>query len=343
MNNSLNKKIIPIVVLNYNDFDTADKFISNYKNVILKEYSSLQEDNSLQDELALIFVDNASTDDSYERLYDKYKDIAVFIRNNKNVGYGAGNNVALRYIKDTMISQDKQNIDKVLICNPDIIVSAKTIGELVRTLDKFNNSNNNKNNKKNNSIDKNTESISKNDECGRVAICAPKMLDIDGNVSHSAWKKQGIIRDGLSCMIITNKIFKLDKKLYSEKELSGNYTYVDAINGSMFMADYEAFESVDFFDEETFLYCEENILAYKLAKKGYKELLVNDLSYVHAHNTTIGKVYKGVSKKYKILNDSRRIYYKKYLKSSVFKRALFEIMSWVGMIERKFVDKMRLK
>lgn len=292
--------MIPIVVLNYNDFDTANAFLRRY----IEELKP-----ALKDSVELIFVDNASTDGSYEILKSMYENACIFIRNESNIGYGAGNNEGLRYIKEHM------KVSKVIICNPDIIISADTIKEIGLKME----------------------------EHKDVAIIAPKMIMSDGNVSASAWKRQGIIRDGLSCMIVTNKIFKLDKKLYREKELNSEVSYVDVINGSMFMADFAAFESVGFFDEDTFLYCEENILSYKLRQKGYKELLVNNLSYIHAHNATIGKVYRGVSQRYKMLNDSRRIYYRKYLKIPKVKMLLFNIMAGIGLIERKFVDKIRLR
>ena len=66
-------KKIPIVVLNYNDFDTADAFLKRFE-------------SGLKDILSLVFVDNGSTDNSFERLSKKYANLGVFLKNDKNAG-----------------------------------------------------------------------------------------------------------------------------------------------------------------------------------------------------------------------------------------------------------------
>lgn len=291
----LDKKI-PIIVLNYNDYDTARRFLSYFK-------------DELADILELVFVDNHSTDGSYEKLYDEFSYTGKFIRNDENLGYGKGNNVGLRYVLGNM------NSKRVIIANPDIVVTKDTVYSLFEAMENDTN----------------------------VKIAAPKMLSEDGNEQVSAWKLQGIIRDGLSSMIITNRIFKLDKKLYSKEELSKDSLYVDAVNGSFFMADMDAFSKIGFFDEDTFLYCEENIIGFKMKQLGYKELLLNSVSYIHAHNKTIGKVFGKKSGRYKILQESRKIYYRKYLKTGRIKLIIFNIMSAVGNLERKLIDKLPIR
>ena len=42
---------------------------------------------------------------------------------------------------------------------------------------------------------------------------------------------------------------------------------VDCVSGSLFLCNYSKFESINFFDEGTFLYCEENILYRKVQSK----------------------------------------------------------------------------
>lgn len=287
---------IPIIVLNYNDYETANIFLKNFK----EKLSSIA---------TLIFVDNHSTDGSYEKLNKAYRELGVFIRNGSNLGYGSGNNVGLRYVDEMLKSK------RAVIANPDIIIEEKTILRLYEIME----------------------------DCKDVKLAAPKMLDINGNEQVSAWKLQGIIRDGFSSMLVINRIFRLDKKKYSAKELSKRRLYVDAINGSFFMVDMNAFREIGFFDEDTFLFCEENIIGYKFKIKGFKEMLVNDLSYIHAHNATIGKIYNNKTKRYKLLQSSRKVYYRKYLKSGKIALALFNVMSAIGLFERKIVDKLPLR
>ncbi|MDE6209855.1 MAG: glycosyltransferase family 2 protein [Lachnospiraceae bacterium] len=287
---------IPIIVLNHNDYETTNKFLKNFK----EKLSSIA---------TLVFVDNHSTDGSYEKLNTEYKDLGVFIRNDSNLGYGRGNNAGLRYVDENLAAK------RVIIANPDIIIESETILKLYEIMEEYKD----------------------------IKIAAPKMLDTNGIEQVSAWKLQGIIRDGLSSMIVTNRIFKLDKKKYSKRELSEKRLYVEVISGSFFMADMEAFREIGFFDEDTFLYCEENIIGYKFKIKGYKEMLVNNLSYIHAHNATIGKIYNNRTKRYRLLQNSRKVYYRKYLKSTGVALAIFDVMSAVGLFERKIVDKLPLR
>ena len=79
------EKKIPIVVLNYNDYDTAADFLEHF------------EEEGFKDILQLIFVDNASTDDSYKRICKKFSKLGIFLQSRSNRGYAAGNNVGLRY------------------------------------------------------------------------------------------------------------------------------------------------------------------------------------------------------------------------------------------------------
>lgn len=284
------KNKTPIIVLNYNDYDTAKAFLERFE-------------EKLSDVTELIFVDNHSEDGSFELLKDEYGHLGTFLRSEKNQGYGSGNNIGLKYVKKYM------NAKRVIISNPDIIVEPEVIVSLNHLMESHED----------------------------VKIAAPKMLGTDGKEQVSAWKLQGVIRDALSSLILTNRIFKLDKKLYTPAELSQENIYVDAVNGSFFMADMDALSEISFFDEDTFLYCEENILAHKLKEKGYREMLSNTITYIHAHNATIGKVYKGKTKRYKLLQQSRKIYHKKYLKAGILSRGFFEVASVIGLLERKIL------
>lgn len=278
---------IPIVVLGYKDYVTADEFLGRFE-------------ESLRDVLELVFVDNCSKDGSFEKLQSKYGHLGAFIKTSENKGYASGNNFGLRYIKENI------STDKVIISNPDIVFTSDMVKELSKRMDAYED----------------------------VKIASTSIVGMDGNKQVAAWKLPSLAREALSSLVITNKIFKLDKKLYTKEELERPEIFVEAVNGSFFMADMKALEEVDFFDEDTFLYCEENILGYKLKDRGYKELLVNDLSYIHKHNATIGKVFRKRKNRYLILQDSRRVYLKKYKKCGKLKMMFFNIASAIGHLER---------
>ncbi len=61
----------------------------------------------------------------------------------------------------------------------------------------------------------------------------------------------------------------------------------------------DVLQKVNFFDENTFLYYEENIIAKKLKQVGYKIMLHSDIFVFHNHSVTIDK------KAYTVLKNSK--------------------------------------
>ena len=87
------------VIVNYNDADTTIAQIER-----IREYKSLD---------AVIVVDNASTDASALRLRSMVRDKVIFVTAEKNGGYGAGNNLGIRYASEVL------RAERALIANPD--------------------------------------------------------------------------------------------------------------------------------------------------------------------------------------------------------------------------------
>ena len=94
---------------------------------------------------------------------------------------------------------------------------------------------------------------------------------------------------------------------------------------------------VDFFDENTFLYYEENILGYKLKEKGYKQFLLPNCSYIHNHSISINKSIKSVSKRLKHAYDSREYYCLQYLKINKLEQLILHCTFYIGRVNFIFV------
>lgn len=104
------------VLLNYNDADTTIDAIER-----LKACKSLDK---------LIVVDNASTDDSSERLSAYESQEVLLIKAKENLGYGAGNNLGLCY------AYKKLGASYALIANPDTVIEDVVISKLRKSFDK---------------------------------------------------------------------------------------------------------------------------------------------------------------------------------------------------------------
>ena len=109
---------IGIVILNYNDYETTNKYID-----MIKNYKVLNK---------IVVVDNNSTDGSYEKLSNLSNNKISVIKTNENKGYSYGNNYGIKYLSEN------SDIDYIIISNPDIIVEEKVIKKLQKDMDNNN-------------------------------------------------------------------------------------------------------------------------------------------------------------------------------------------------------------
>ena len=86
----------------------------------------------------------------------------------------------------------------------------------------------------------------------------------------------------------------------------------------------EFLTQINFFDENTFLYYEEQILSKTVKDHGKKVVVDNRVKIIHDHSVSIDKSIKRIQK-HKILKTSQRYYIRKYQKSNFIQRALLYI------------------
>lgn len=96
-----------LVVLNYNDYNTIEKFLNNAIHI-----ESIDK---------LIVVDNCSTDNSFEKLCAFESEKTDVIKTEKNGGYAYGNNFGVKY------AMDKYSPKYVFISNPDVEFDTEVI------------------------------------------------------------------------------------------------------------------------------------------------------------------------------------------------------------------------
>ena len=104
------------IILNYNDADTTIALLDR-----IRDYKVLD---------AVILVDNASTDDSAARLRKKVGGKVILVTAPRNGGYGAGNNLGIRYAAEVF------RADYALIANPDTEFSEECVRELAETMER---------------------------------------------------------------------------------------------------------------------------------------------------------------------------------------------------------------
>lgn len=97
------------------------------------------------------------------------------------------------------------------------------------------------------------------------------------------------------------------------------------IMGSFMIFKTAAFVEVNGFDERTFLFAEESIIAEKLESAGYSTFYTDKIHMLHNHGETINKSYKEIAR-LRMKFESEMLYYRYYVKESSAKIFLAKIL-----------------
>lgn len=241
----------------------------------------------------ILVVDNKSSDNSYEKLDELKSNKVTVIQTEENKGYAAGNNYGINYLNK------HYDVDYIIISNPDIIVEEKDILRLKKDMDS-------------------------NPD---ISIVSPVIHQL-GELKRG-WKLPTIKDEILLNINYFHR--KVEKKLeYDESKYSGNLTKVDVVSGCFFMIRRDIASLVGNFDESTFLYYEENILAKKLKNINKKSFIDNNANATHDLSISVDKSFNSI-KKYKILKASQKYFVKYYLNANIFDMILLGLTYYVSL------------
>jgi GT2 family glycosyltransferase len=292
-----------IVILNYKGYqDTINCIESFFKFHDNKQY-------------VVVIVDNASNNDSLAKISTHFclqKNIIVekyiegntisptvdilLVQNDFNYGYAHGNNVGLKLVYGLgskylmVLNNDTLFIEESLLKLQKIVEQDSAVlcaGPMLLKADKI-------------SIDYN------------CAKRRPTYIDIFRLSYFGRW---------LKTIAWENEYY------YSKKEINLKQSMVvDIISGSCMFFNAKKFNELGFFDENTFLYYEEAIVAEKARKKGYKMILEPNAKVIHLGAQTT----KNQSTSLFTLNceyNSLKLYLKEYRKVSSLKLSILLLSS----------------
>jgi len=110
-----NKKTTPkiaIILLNYNNYEDTFACVESLQRI---RYPNVD----------IIIVDNKSTNDSLEKLYELKSENIKIVDSGKNGGFAFGNNIGMEIARE-------ENSDYVLLLNNDTIVTENFLDELLK-------------------------------------------------------------------------------------------------------------------------------------------------------------------------------------------------------------------
>lgn len=246
----------------------------------------------------IVVVDNCSTDHSYQLLKKEISERVDVIKTKKNGGYAYGNNWGCKY------AIKKYNPKILFISNPDVEFTNDVLKKMQDTLSVYEG----------------------------LAVVAPIVKQ-----GYNVWKIPGFIGTIESLFLIW---FNLDKRNIKKKLIHSpeEVVRVGVVEGSFFAIKVDVYEEIEGFDERTFLYYEENILAKKLESKGYYEAVLRDYRYNHFHSVSIKKNYKSKRRAYKNFYYSIKLYLDEYLKCNGCEKLVFHMAYFIGYMERIIYD-----
>lgn len=294
---------------------TVAMIILNYNDYITTiDYVKKIRDYAVLD--IIVIVDNCSTDNSMKELQFLKNNKVHLVKTEKNGGYAKGNNFGLRYLQTLNIM-----IDIVIVSNPDIIVEQESINRII-------------------------ESILSTKNC--FAMTGETYTIDNKRIGGFRYKLPTTGMIFLESSVVLRKLawvlFGYGRRYINDEEsIEGCLLKAEALPGCFFAAVFEQFQKMDFFDEHTFLYYEEDILFFKAKKKGLLSYVVPGIKIIHAEGKSIKKNIKAWRQREKIIEDSCIVYLRTCLKVNEGIIGLYKIWNALFLFGRYLNMIMRTK
>ena len=193
-------------------------------------------------------VDNASTDGSLDLLPQGHDDRLTIIRNTANLGFAAGNNLALM----------RAASENVLLLNPDCRVTEGAVERLITALW----------------------------SADRVGIVGPLLLNPDGSEQAGGRRRFPMPSFVLARAIRAARLgrllpFRLPDFLLHRDPLPEGPVEVEAISGACMMVRLETVADIGLLDEQYFFHAEDLDWCMRAWRRDWKILFVPDAKVIH--------------------------------------------------------------
>lgn len=222
----------------------------------------------------IVIVDNKSSDNSLKELKKLENKRIVVIDSGENKGYSYALNVGCKYLID------KYKECKIIVSNSDIIIQSendiKDLFELVK---------------------------------GKNVIVGPTI--IEGNNLNRGWIVPKPMDDVAMNILGLYKKYQKRHLMYQDSYYNKDISKVGTVSGCFFAISSKHLEEMGYFDENVFLYYEENIMGVKTKDLGKNIIVANNIDVIHDHAVSIDKSLKRI-KKYDILKNSQYYFEKTY-------------------------------
>jgi len=197
----------------------------------------------------VIYVDNASQDDSVEMVRKEFPEVQI-IQNAKNEGFIRANNQAI------VIARGRY----VLLLNSDTVVLGNAVAKTVKFAD----------------------------EHPKAAVVGCRILNPDGTLQRNCFMSHSALNLFLSATYLY-KVFPRSRFFAREEMTWWNFDdarEVEVVNGCFALVREEAIKQVGLMDETYFVYGDDQDWCYRFRKAGWKAMFTPDPQIVHYRGQT---------------------------------------------------------
>lgn len=298
---------IALVILNYNHTEDTINLCHSLLNKLGQEYSVfIVDNNSIDSHKLQEFVEiNKGVSINFKGipLRTHRPNRLLLIISQQNLGYAKGNNIALRLAHTS-------GFQYAFIINPDVLIKDfKVFDSIV-------------------SIFKSSKK--------KIGIAGPSLILPDGSLQRPSFHREDLGLVLLNFLYpFSSCFFKLRHKF--ELKRQGYYSTYFVI-GCFFGLNLHIWHECDFFDENTFLYHEEAIIAERLRKIDSIVVHIPSLSVIHNHTYKPEWADKNLP-----FWESKKYYEKTYLNLSRFSKIAIKFSEYYQKPLNKMYLKVRVK
>lgn len=285
--------------------------ILNYKsyNDTIKVVNELLEFDSTTFDYDIVVVDNKSPNESFETIKNEFKMVSkvIVIEAPYNGGYSKGNNVGLRYLQS-------HRPDYVCIMNNDVHFCMDII-ECMIELDQ---------------------------RKADGAFFSPIQMLPNGKPAIFQSLRQPTFGDDVKSYMPILYSRERNKWQYEPTDINNHLQEVDIVPGALLFINFDKFEKMGFFDESTFLFCEERFTSHLVTEHRLKNYLVLNKTYLHEHSKTINSEASKLNQ-LKWLHDGKIAFTKKYRNYALWKVMILNILYQLKKLELKTILQIQRK
>ena len=234
--------------------------------IVLLNYNNFEETikcteqilNQITDSDKIYIVDNCSQNDSYNIILGKFKNnkLVRVIKSSINGGYSYGFNIGFRKAVE-------EGCTEILCTNSDIVFHDNCIKYLKEALDSH----------------------------PEVAVVGPKIFTKTGNLQKCNKTDLTTLRFLMHHKpFIWLDIFGINKRyVLLDYDFDKELIFTGMVSGCCFLIKSDVLVQTNYFDENVFLYHEEDILAAKLKQCGWKTMIEPKAEIIHFGAGSTGK------------------------------------------------------